>query len=217
MDSFRFLSERVFSIILAENDTVLLAAGDLTAICMWPLRSKDSSQPPVSVPRTLVGHTDAVTCLAVGPDPHMLLSGSRDGTVRAWNLQMEREQWRSPVLPSPVTSLAVSPDGRYALCGYDDGALRLWRLLAHARERQAFQGHEGPITSVTFTPDGKRAVSTSEDKTVRVWDVASGRELGRSSEHSAAIVTAAVSPGGSFVLCGGADGHLFLRFLPPPD
>jgi hypothetical protein len=61
---------------------------------------------------------------------------------------------------------------------------------------------------------GKRAVSGGEDGVIRLWDVDSGKELGRSEQHSRPITSVAFSPAGFYALSGSRDRTVGLWKLP---
>mmetsp|Transcript_12826 Transcript_12826/g.35196 ORF Transcript_12826/g.35196 Transcript_12826/m.35196 type:complete len:447 (-) Transcript_12826:218-1558(-) len=80
--------------------------------------------------RALDGHLDSVKCLAVARRPGAsLVSGSCDGEIRAWNLQLLTG---GSVVPRAhegfVRSLTVSPDGSRVLSCGDDKASKMWSL-----------------------------------------------------------------------------------------
>jgi hypothetical protein len=89
--------------------------------------------------RTFGGHTDEVTSVSWGPDGRFALSGSKDTTLRLWELDWEFEpnQWadwderaRSHLVTFLTLRASRSPGGRPAWC-HDDW-LGLLRTLALA-------------------------------------------------------------------------------------
>ena len=80
--------------------------------------------------RTLSGHTDAVTSVAISPDGQTLASGSRDETIKLWNLATGKELRTLTVHTSGhiswVTSVACSPDGQTLACRGYAGTIKIW-------------------------------------------------------------------------------------------
>ena len=68
------------------------------------------------------GHTDAVTGVLFTPDGHALVTGSADGTVRAWDAGTAPDLVSASVVPPTPPSLqARSPDG--SVVARADGAV----------------------------------------------------------------------------------------------
>jgi WD40 repeat protein/DNA-binding SARP family transcriptional activator len=77
---------------------------------------------------TLEGHTSWVSSVAFSPEGRYALSGSRDLTVRLWNLTTGEQLAVFTGHTDEVWKVAFSPDG---LTGYStslDGSLRVWDL-----------------------------------------------------------------------------------------
>ncbi|MEX2120016.1 MAG: protein kinase [Pirellulales bacterium] len=82
---------------------------------------------PGKPPERLRGHTASFVRVAASADASRVISGSADGTIRVWDLDMTKQ---TAVLQGPrgVQSIAISPDGQFAITGHPDGAVQLWRL-----------------------------------------------------------------------------------------
>ena len=110
--------------------------------------------------RTLQGHTDRVWSVAVSPDGRHIVSGSRDKTLRVWELGTGRCLNTLQGHTSLGLSVAVSPDGRHIVSGSWDKTLRVWELET-GRCLHTLQGHTDPVHSVAVSPDGRHIVSGS--------------------------------------------------------
>jgi peptide/nickel transport system permease protein len=64
-----------------------------------------------TAPLELKGHAKPVTCVAVHPDGRTVFSGSRDETIRSWDLESGKYTAISPKNVGSVRRLAVSADG----------------------------------------------------------------------------------------------------------
>jgi WD40 repeat protein len=139
---------------------------------------------------TLLGHNDDVFSVAFHPSGRILASGSRDGTVKLWDLRSGKQlRTLSAYLPH-VYVVAFTKDGKTLAVGSgvaeldrslnpekyhkNEGVIQLWEV-ASGNVRATLKGHTGPVTSLAFTPDGMALVSGSTDMTVRLWDVLRGR------------------------------------------
>jgi WD40 repeat protein len=153
-----------------------------------------------------VGHSNEVFSVAISPDGKTALSGSRDHTLKLWDLATGREIREFKGHSEEVTSVAISPDGKTALSGSGDSRLKLWDL-ATGREIRTFQGGTG---RVAITPDGKTALSSSNHNTLRLWDLATGDEIREFKGHSGPVYSVAISPDGRAALSGSNDNTLKL-------
>jgi WD40 repeat protein len=122
--------------------------------------------------RTLKGHTKNVTCIDMTPDGKLAISGSRDRTLRVWNLQDGECLRTLEGHTDEVTSVSITPDGKLAISGGDDNALRVWDLELWECVR-TLRGHNHHLRAngVCVTSDGRMAVSLSNDGIFRVWDL----------------------------------------------
>jgi WD40 repeat protein len=65
-----------------------------------------------TVQGTFVGHHREITAMAFAPDCRTLVSGSKDGTVRLWNLATQQELFTlEDRLGTTINSVAFTPDG----------------------------------------------------------------------------------------------------------
>ena len=120
----------------------------------------------------VAGHTGNVNSLAFKPNSYLLASGSKDKTIRIWdvghidNLRLVRTlrghtDW--------VNSVAWSPDGRTLASASSDGTVRLWNPN-NGINFAVLRGHTERVECVAWSPDGRILASGSHDKTVRLWD-----------------------------------------------
>jgi WD40 repeat protein len=119
---------------------------------------------------TLTGHTDIVQDVLFTPDGRQLLSGSSDGTVRAWSTTGLNNEALFHQHDGVVYSLALSPDGSRLATGSSDGQIRLWSA-PDWQSIGTLRGHESWVSDVAFSANGAELASASTDQTVRLWNV----------------------------------------------
>jgi WD40 repeat protein/serine/threonine protein kinase len=152
--------------------------------------------------RTLQGHTNGVTSVAVSPDGRHIVSGSYDKTLRVWDLGTGRCLNTLQGHTESVDSVAVSPDGRQIVSGSNDKTLRVWALETGSC-LNTLQGHTHVVSSVAVSPDGRHIVSGSWDNTLRVWELGTGRCIHTLQGQMNRVSSVAVSPDGRQIVSGG--------------
>ena len=102
------------------------------------------------------------------PDAKLLITGSRDSTIKFFEMPLLSEVRTLKGHASWVRSLAVSPDGRVLVSASDDQTIKLWDIAA-GRHFRTLKGHTGPVRGVAFSPDGRYIASASWDRSVKLW------------------------------------------------
>lgn len=146
----------------------------------------------------LKGHTSNVTSIVFSRDGSILASGSKDHTVRLWDL--EGNLIASPLRGHTdyVNAIAFSADGRYLVTASSDKTIRLWDLRNLDLPSKAFAGHQDVITSVAFSPDGQSIISGGYDG-LKLWDL-EGNVEDFSSLAGQRVNSVAFSPNGQIIV-----------------
>ncbi len=146
------------------------------------------------------------------PSGRYLASGSRDQTVRVWDLRTGETKKTLKGHGALVWGVAYSRDGKYILASTWQGALRLWRVASSAASRVQ-HGHESAVYGVAFSADGRTLASGGMDHTLRLWDVTSGLQKKTLRGHGARLSGVNFSPVGNLVASGSYDRTIRLWYL----
>jgi len=160
---------------------------------------------------TLAGHENDVSSIVYSPDGEILASGSKDGTVRIWEMRTGEQ----PMLPlrsddGSIWSILFSLDGSNIVSGTESGVVCLWMLLAGQAHVRRLVGHAAAVLSLAYSPDGSLLASASGDTTLQLWDIEAGELSEVIRGHSAAVNSAAFSPDGRTLASGSDDGSIRL-------
>jgi WD40 repeat protein len=98
----------------------------------------------------LKGHTRVVRKLAFSTDSKTLVTGSDDGTVRAWDVATRSARTFVADLGHPAEALALAPDGT-TLAACARGTMHTWDLNSGTLKVK----REGLAGVLTFSPDGR--------------------------------------------------------------
>jgi WD40 repeat protein len=157
----------------------------------------------------LARHGGPVQAVAFLPDGRRALSGSRDTTLRLWDLETGETLRIVKGHANGVYTMAVLADGRRVLSGSADRTLRLWDLEI-GETLSILQGHTSAVCAVAVLADGRRALSGSADRTLRLWDLETGETLRTFEGHTSGVTVVATLPDGRRALSGSWDVDLRL-------
>lgn len=147
-----------------------VSAGD-SKIYVWDLGQRMTVAKPIT---TFDEHGDDIEDLAASRDGNYMLSASKDGTLREWDLQNTTSGSGSNPANDhlgPVFDLALSADGTRMLSGGQDKQLRGWRVDPSGAPRlQITHDVTAPIKALAVSPDGRWAAFGVE-QSIRLLDL----------------------------------------------
>ena len=172
-----------------------------------------------------IGHTDTVNSIAFETTARELVSGSRDKTIRLWDVEKGNTRQTLTGHTDSVLTLAVNP---YALSdvhlasGSADKTIRLWNYEFFATSGEPLRtltGHTDAVLSVAYNPRLVHAhpelggwqtmlASGSADKTIRLWSGVDGVDMhhgGTLTGHNGNVTSLAFSPDGKSLMSGSDD------------
>ncbi|KAG2335491.1 WD40 repeat-like protein [Suillus weaverae] len=139
---------------------------------------KESLAPHVKM--TLRGHKNTLYDVAFIRGTRLLVTGSRDKSLRVWDLDTGKQVGKRLLgHDGPVLTVAASPDGRWIMSGGDNGSILVWEVATDKTELKrvpvSFKGHTRDIFGAVFAPDSETFASASRGKSVRVWNRETGK------------------------------------------
>ena len=166
---------------------------------------------------TLKEHSAGVTAVCLSDDACYALSGSRDDTLRLWELAKDRclRTFKAHERSSEgVTSVSLSSDACYALSASDDHTLRLWDVSS-GRCLRSILALPDDLTGVSLSGDGRYSLSGNRDVfdqsgTLRLYEASTGRCLRTLKGHPGGVNSVCLSGDGRYALSGGEDQRLRL-------
>ena len=155
---------------------------------------------------SLAGHIDRVSCLTVSPSGQTLISGSKDCTIRFWDLRKKKivrtfgGQFDDHL--SEITNLTISPDNQILLSCDRDNSLKVWDIN-HAIMLKNIS-FSADVTSLAIHPNGQLFSSSGLEPQVKIRQIKDGEIVG-SINHNSGVLALAFSPDGRLLATAGLD------------
>ncbi|CAN8308998.1 unnamed protein product [Cochlearia groenlandica] len=177
---------------VSPNGRFLAAAAFTADVKVWEIvYLKDGSVKEVSRIMQLKGHKSAVTWLCFSPNSDKIITASKDGTLRLWNINVRYHLDEDPktlkVFPIPLCDsggnplhydrLSLCPEGKILAASH--GSTLQWLCAETGTVLEtAEKAHEGDITCISWAPKaiavGERQAmvlaTSGVDKKVKLWE-----------------------------------------------
>ncbi|KLO16591.1 cell division control protein 4 [Schizopora paradoxa] len=203
------------------DDTLVSGSTD-TTIRVWDLKAGKCTH-------TFKGHEATVRCVKIArldeatakdgvdntPGQPLIVSGSRDSTLRVWRLPsygdvdsgIERsdggETLEVSVASNPYHSFlleghtaavrGLAVHGRIAVSGSYDNSVRVWDI-EKGTLKWNMEGHTNKVYVVAYDASRNLAYSGSMDMTVRIWNLENGQCSRVLSGHNSLVGLLNISP-----------------------
>ncbi|WP_019486777.1 MULTISPECIES: serine/threonine-protein kinase [Kamptonema] len=148
-------------------------------------------------------HSNAVGAVAFSPDGLTIASGSKDKTIKIWDLATGNLIRSFDGDSSAIWSVAFNSNGTRLAAGTSYWRILLWNLKTGELVRTV--DHDAAVWSVAIAPDGLTLASGSSDKTSKTWNVATGDLIYNLPDHSDYVYSVAISPDGKTLVSGSKD------------
>lgn len=161
----------------------------------------------ITLCNTIKAHANIIYSVAISPDGQTIVSGSRDYTIKVWQLISGKCIRTFKGHLGWVHSVAIAPNSQVIVSGSDDNTIKIWSLNSGQLLR-TLKGHSDWVKSVAIAPDGETIISGSYDGTIKVWSLNSGQLLRTLKGHCGRVNCIALAPDGQILVSGAEDKTL---------
>ncbi|KAH8113149.1 hypothetical protein DFH11DRAFT_1510830 [Phellopilus nigrolimitatus] len=170
-------------------------------------------------------HTDWINDILLCNLNQTVISGSSDGTVKAWNPH-------SPTAYSPMTigthsdyvrCLTQSRERNWIASGSFDRSIKIWDILQPRSDPVVTllppesSGPKSSVYALATDPFGHVVASGGPERVVRTWDPRSGKRIGKLVGHTDNIRAILMSEDSRYLLTGSADASIKLWSILSPQ
>lgn len=188
---------------------------------------------PLLPAKSLAGHAEAVTAVAMTSDSKTAIAAGIDKTIRVYDPATGQQTRVFADVPDAIASLSISSNDALTVAGANNGVVKLWNtadgtpwkgvpLEVPAADPNPktpvapseLLGHDGAVVDVVFDRASKQIASAGADGTIRVWRLpTAAKEIRDTAGPSTLFV---VSPDGKMSASSGVlqlRSAIFIRDL----
>jgi WD40 repeat protein/serine/threonine protein kinase len=157
------------------------------------------------------GHWEAITALDISPDDRLLVSGSKDMTVKVWNFPSGQLQQTFAEQYEPIISVAMSDDKETLTTSILSGKVFIWSLATASLVRSftpssIWEGPEDSIRASATDRQGQLIASSGWGGAILLQHLQSGKVIKIPSNSLASGQALAVLPNGQSIVSSNSNG-----------
>ena len=160
---------------------------------------------PVGEFRKFDGHTEEIKSVALSHDGRYAASGSRDQTVRVYDLNAKETKETHLIRghTKEVWAVAFHPNHRHLFSASWDATVRLWDFKTGNEIKR--WTHPKDVNGLALSRDLGTMLTGCDDEKARLWNVNTGDEIRAFTGHTNYVYTVAFAPDGRHIATGSVD------------
>lgn len=157
-------TDNVIAVSFSPNGNVLASSGDVNdkTVKLWFLSENRNI--------TLKGHSDwfgGIDSIAFTPDSKLIASGSKDKTIKIWQVDTGKELMTLKGHSDHITSIAISSENKLLASASKDKTLKLWTLTTGKLISNI--NLEETIQTVAFNPNSQILATGCSNGNIRLF------------------------------------------------
>lgn len=195
---------------LGDQDVAISCSHD-GSVKIWDIEGYEEAR--VLRSRVFAGHLDAILAASYSMDGKHIITASRDRSAKSWNFKTGAQEQTFREGHQFTASTAVFfPGGKHLLTTSVDNSVRVWDVATGAEIVERRMQGAGRRGAAAVSPDGRWVLSGGDPKpdgawSALLWDAETAEIVHELAGHKAEVTAAAISPDGTVLFTGDADGE----------
>jgi len=162
-------NNQIFNCVFNPDEDQLITVGNDINAKVWDISSGDLT-------KSLIGHSDYVSDVAITLDGSTIITSSLDGTIKIWDAATGSELRTLDNHQQRVQNIDISIDGKLLASASTDGTIIIWDAQTWDI-RKIIHGHAASVLGVQFNIEGSILASAGDDQLINLWDSSTGQLL----------------------------------------
>jgi WD40 repeat protein len=155
--------DRILSIDISRDSTLLVSGGKDSTIVLWDLITG-------IIKKTFRCHSGIVTSVKISPDGRYILSGGTDKKICLYDIAADHLVKEFDEHTNDVTRVAFSPDGKLIGGAGGDKIITIYNLK-NGNLIATLAGHRSWVRDISFSQNGTKVISCGDDSRIITWDI----------------------------------------------
>ena len=158
---------------------------------------------------TMHGHTGIVSSVDMDPEMKMIISASRDSTIKIWSAETGNLIQSINAHNGPVLDVKINPVAKqFASCG-DDSTIKIWDLNTFGLLKTLKKDMK-KLNSISYHYSGAYVACGGDKNNIYLWDLKSDSVIVELEGHENSINAIEFSSAGDDLISGGLDEKVII-------
>ncbi|XP_070569059.1 apoptotic protease-activating factor 1-like [Ptychodera flava] len=195
----------VFGLAVHPRDRFVITASFDMTLKMWPLDIRAESGVT-----TLKGHNNNVYCVALTKDGTVAVSGSKDRTIKKWDLETGECTLTMTGHKSIVRHVCITNRGDRIVSGGEGGNVRIW-CFKTGQHLFRVDSKMRSVYQLSITEDDSIVFAVGSCNNAKVISLKTGDFVREIKINACEIISCCLSKNGHHLFTGSADGSVHME------
>ena len=129
----------------------------------------------LSVKTALEGPDNSVFSVCYLPEKKLLLAGSRDAQLYAYDLETHQLSHQIKAHLFTINHILLAKEGNCFITASRDKTIRIWNAdnfeLVKSLDKEKYEGHINSVNKLIWLPSAHSLISASDDRCIIIWKI----------------------------------------------